>query len=351
MLPDWGCCNKGAGEGGEFIQCKICKKNFHYKCKQITPNNIETPDWKCELCTVPNLNDGTPIRDTPHAASSHITQRSKKRPALSISPEQCSQPPLSKEDIREVIKELFRSEMNEYIIEMKTSIKFTITEEIKSIQNDVQELKKSMDFINLNYEEILKNQSAINVTIKSLEDKNIYLQSSVNELKNQIYALEQQARSCNIEIQCVPESKTENLITIVKKLGEVIGNTIKDDHIQNCTRIAKKDPSTPRPRSIVVQLNSTLTRDGILASVMGFNKSRPNDKLNSSHLGVPGAAKPIFVAEHLSPSSKSLHAATRQKAKEKGYKFIWVRNGRIFVRKDIEAKHILIRSPESLDKL
>ncbi|CAH2042562.1 unnamed protein product, partial [Iphiclides podalirius] len=56
-------------------------------------------------------------------------------------------------------------------------------------------------------------------------------------------------------------------------------------------------------------------RDSVLAAVIKFNKSNVNDKLSSHHLGLGGSRVPIFVAEHLTPSNKALHAATRKNAR------------------------------------
>ena len=61
--------------------------------------------------------------------------------------------------------------------------------------------------------------------------------------------------------------------------------------------------------------------------------------------------RPIYVMEHLSPSLKSLHAATRIKAKEKGYKYVWIKSGRIYVRKTDSSEHKCVKNIESLNSL
>lgn len=50
-------------------------------------------------------------------------------------------------------------------------------------------------------------------------------------------------------------------------------------------------------------------------------------------------------------TKKSRHAATRIKAREMSYKFVWVRNGRIFVRKTVEDQAIVIKNLDSLNLL
>lgn len=100
------------------------------------------------------------------------------------------------------------------------------------------------------------------------------------------------------------------------QLGRVIGYNVSEKDIAHVTRVAKADRSNPRPRAIVVQFTSPRIRDGYLAATVKFNKANPKDKLNTSHVGIGGETRPIYVTEHLSPANKSLHAAARARAKE-----------------------------------
>lgn len=108
---------------------------------------------------------------------------------------------------------------------------------------------------------------------------------------------------------------------------------LTENNIHHVTRVAKGDPISSRPKSIVVQFNSPRIRDTFLAASIQYNKTNPEDKLNSHVLGISGKKESIFIAEHLSPTNKMLHAEARNKGKNKNYKFVWVQNGKIFVRK------------------
>jgi hypothetical protein len=55
--------------------------------------------------------------------------------------------------------------------------------------------------------------------------------------------------------------------------------------------------------------------------------------------------------EHLSPECKMLHAETRKVAKAKGFKFVWTRYGKIYVRKDENSDAIHIKDTNSLKKI
>lgn len=94
------------------------------------------------------------------------------------------------------------------------------------------------------------------------------------------------------------------------------------------------DNQNNRPRKIVVKFTTPRSRDSLLAATINYNKKNPNEKLYSAHLGfATNKAQPIYVSDYLSANNKSLHAAVRIKAKEMGYRFIWVLNGKSFMRK------------------
>ncbi|XP_045455079.1 uncharacterized protein LOC123664606 [Melitaea cinxia] len=231
------------------------------------------------------------------------------------------------------------------------TIKSAINDELRLIRDELNEMKTLINFINNQYDDFIReHKDNINI-IKEVKEENVKAQTEIKESKTRINDLEQRAREKNLDIQCVPEHNNENLLAIMKQLGSVVGSELHDDKILNCTRVAKVNRQSHRPRSIVVQFSSPYARDSFLASVIKYNKNHSNDKLNTTHIGIGGIKKSIYVMEHLSPANKALHAATRIKAKEKGYKYVWVRNGRIFVRKDDSSDLKTIKDMEFLSSL
>uniref|UniRef100_A0A2A4J8C8 FP protein C-terminal domain-containing protein n=1 Tax=Heliothis virescens TaxID=7102 RepID=A0A2A4J8C8_HELVI len=209
----------------------------------------------------------------------------------------------------------------------------------------------SMKFMNNQYEDLLKEHATSMEAVRELQKENFMIKSTMSSLKIRLEQLEQQTRSNNVEIQCLPEKKQENLFNIVSDLSKTVGCSLENRDILHCTRIAKLNPEKNRPRSIIVQLASPRIRDQFLASVINFNKANRENKLNTTHLGFTGPKTAIYVMEHLSPTYKSLHAAARLKAKELGYKFVWVRGGKIFLRKAEETEHIMVKNMDILNKL
>ncbi|XP_022838084.1 uncharacterized protein LOC111365118 [Spodoptera litura] len=304
--------------------------------------------WICPACTIlkpkPKVNDHTPIRNT-------SATRANKRPALASPPQPCSTLSIEREHIGRTIEEAISKHMNDLFLKINKTISETINRQLKPIKEEMSEMAASMSFLNQRCEDIVREFEESKRNIKNLIADSSKMKTSFDDFGTRLSQLEQHARSCNLELQCVPENKKENLYQIVTKLGNVVGCDIQEKDILNCTRTFKQDQKSARPRSIVVQLGSPRIRDRILASTTNYNKTNPANKVNSLLLGLAGKTTPIFVTEHLSPANKSLHAAARVRAKEKGYKHVWVRKGRIFVRKSDGDEYILVRNMSSLEKI
>lgn len=148
-----------------------------------------------------------------------------------------------------------------------------------------------------------------------------------------------------MELHSVPEFRTENLLYLVKQCLQFIGHQLNDGDLVSCMRVAKLNKDSKFPKTIVAKFTSVRCRDEFYPAVYRYNKAHPDDKLNTSHLGIAVGKKPVYVSEHLSPFFESLHAASRKKAKETGYKIV-VR--RIYVRKDPDSSYMYIKTKHSL---
>lgn len=124
------------------------------------------------------------------------------------------------------------------------------------------------------------------------------MQSQLNEINVRFSILKQTARESNIELNGLPEIKNENHIYTTLQLGRVIGHSLVENDVLHCHRVAQlnKDRNTERPRSVVVKLESTLRRDGLLAAISKYNRSKakPSDKLNTGDLGIGGKKAPYL---------------------------------------------------------
>ncbi|KAL0810872.1 hypothetical protein ABMA28_010176 [Loxostege sticticalis] len=271
---------------------------------------------------------------------SYVTNRPNKRLAPSSSPQSQEDFPMpaTQRDVREIVTDIVQTQMNSFMSQISETISRAINKEISSLKEEIEGVRNSMDFINEKFEDMTRDH----VIMKK---------------DNRINAMEQNARSNNVEVQCVPENKNENInislnsdlflsettcrLAYIMQIAKTVGCSLAEENLLHCTRVAKIDKSSTRPRSIIAQLSSSKLRDNLLAAAITFNKQNKNDKRK----------KTIYLMEHLSPTNKSLHAAARTRSRELGYKHVWVRNGRIFMRKTDESAFILVKDKEFLDKL
>lgn len=345
-----GCCDGTMDIEENAINCKKCKKKFHYACMSLDETQL-TADmrgvWNCPECVPKKLiskrNDNTPV-------SNVNTMRRNIRPHLNSPPADNSRASMSRDDIREIL-EVMTKNMDDNFAIMRQNMTSALDEQLKPIRAELSQMNDSMNFISDQYEDLKKVHEASQLRVTELEKQNVELKTTMEDLTLRINQVEQQSRQNNVELQCVPEDKNENLMNIIHRLGKTIGCRLNDNDVLNCTRTAKVNRSSTRPRAIVVQLASPRLRDQVLASTIGFNKTNPQNKLNSSHLGLPGNITPVFVTEHLSPANKVLHAAARRAAKDKGYKYVWIRSGKIFLRKSDDAEFILVKNMDMLNSI
>ncbi|XP_045453478.1 uncharacterized protein LOC123662719 [Melitaea cinxia] len=344
----WGCCTTG-DQNEKYLQCGVCMKAFHHDCLSLEAS-FEKSSWICPFCALtPSKrlnNDNTPVR-----FNTNVTVRSNKRQALQ-SPPGSESSALTEKGIRAIINEAIDAQSNTLLEKITSTMRGLLNKEINSVRTEIEQLKDSVIHMSAQYDDILKEHSEAKQRIRELTDDNIKMSTVIRDMSVRINTLEQNARANNIELQCVPQRKDENLMSLVKHLGKTIDCDINEENVLNCTRVMKFNGNNNRPKSIVVQFNTQRLRDTFLAACINFNKKKNfNDKLNTHHLGLAGEKSPIFVTEHLSPTNKSLHAATRIKAKEMGYKHVWIRGGRIYMRKTDDSEYRIIRDMDSLSKI
>lgn len=249
------------------------------------------------------------------------------------------------------IGEHFAEFENNLLQKLDRMIAASIQSQFKSIQGNVDllpEVHKSIEFMTSKHEELLQEFSAMKTELSSLRGENEKLKTDIKDLKYRMNQHEQQARDCNVEIQCVPEFPNENISSVISQLFSVVACPINKTDITSCSRIQKVSAISSRPRSIIVKLASIRLRDEVIASCTKFNKTNPTDKLNSSHLGIAGDKKQVFVAEHLSPQNRALHAQARAFKRDNNIKFLWVRGGRILMKKDELASTIWVKDSDTL---
>lgn len=148
-------------------------------------------------------------------------------------------------------------------------------------------------------------------------------------------------RNRNIQINDLPEREDEDVPTLIGKLSNLLRIPIMKTDIQAVHRI-RGVPGRIRP--LVIQFSNRQLRDAII-------EASRRVRLTSCDFYPDIPRKPVYINEHLTRYYKKLLYETKRKAIERGYKYCWFRNGKLFVRRDDQTPAIRVHSFADLDLL
>nr|CAH7748265.1 unnamed protein product [Callosobruchus chinensis] len=172
------------------------------------------------------------------------------------------------------------------------------------------------------------------------------LKADVQNLNERLNDVEQTSRLNNIEVQGIPERANENLVDILKKIGDKIHLEIDPNQIDYIHRTQLNANSKTKIKNIIVRFTRRQMKENFLASVKNLRATTGSPKLL-----LEGLSDAVYVNEHLTLNNKLLYRDARQAARDKHYRFVWTKNGSIFVRKDETSRIMLIKNNVSIENM
>lgn len=227
--------------------------------------------------------------------------------------------------------------------------------EVKKLSNINRDMAESLNSCHEKIDDLnalIKNQEskiieceskvdALSVKCTSLEKENAELKISLN---NQ----EQFTRLNSVEIYGIPEIKEENLLTTVSYVYKALNVKLDISDIDYCYRI-NKPLTSMEPGGIFLRFLSRLKKDEFI------NAKKIRKTLNLSDINIEWARnvndtkKPIYINESLTNANRTLFSKCREFKKKQDIKFLWIKNGKILMRKSESAKVYVINSVRDLN--
>lgn len=352
---EYTCCHKPFSTRDSkklLLTCTSCKDYYHADCvvarKDWVPDSGFKATWLCPSCVQrgPRDNkDETPIRATSTknktvVDSSNVTTR----PVRSK----------SKEPVRSrgADTELQVVPLNEVRSIIREEIKLAVggfEKSLKELRFEFTSLKESVNFISNQYDSVVKRVDEITAQLKSSPDISDCLadiDSKLRSYERDLNEKDQWVRRSNVEIVGLPETKGENLIEIVSRVAKVGQFNINcQTDIDFVTRVAPMDKTIKKPKPIVVRFTSRYRKDEFLAKVRAVRDFKASD------IGLSRDFSRLYFNEHLTKTNKLLLQSAKKLANEKLYKYVWVRNCSIMVRKGDTSPVINIGSVLDLKKI
>lgn len=249
----------------------------------------------------------------------------------------------------------FKSDIMDLITKMLTPISTRLDSVEKSlldikkqnvnIQSSNNEIEKSLDFLSHQIKEVEKKMDG-------LERERLNTQMQITELEEKNESLERIIRKTSVEIKGVPKRKKEDkqdLLSMVNTLMKTVELEVSPSDVKDIFRLPSKE--TAITSALVLEFSNTFIKDKFLKSTRKYNSFHKPSQLNSSHLGISNTDTPLFFSDHLTTKAKRLHFLARDFAQKENFRFCWITNGRIFLRKKEGDRHILVKNENTLQQL
>lgn len=223
------------------------------------------------------------------------------------------------------------------------------------LQNVIQqnnEIIKSLEFTNgtvtelkTSVDEMKDSMATLTQRVEALEDSNRTLNSENTTLKQRLEIMDQRTLTSGnaIEISGVPIAPNENVNQVVIDLSKALNVTITEENIVSSFRQHRRSGYPNEPPKIIARL----CQRHILEELLKQRRVRRN--FSTRDLGFrDNEARTIHVYEALTPHFRRIYGAANKLRHDGVIKYLWVRNGNVFIRtKDGEQK----KDVKSLDQL
>ncbi|CAB3256980.1 unnamed protein product [Arctia plantaginis] len=173
------------------------------------------------------------------------------------------------------------------------------------------------------------------------------MERQIDQLKLDLQEREQELLSNDVEIAGIPETPGEGINHIVLSVAAKLGVQLEERDIVDAVRVGVPRASVegepgPRPRNIAVRVSRRSNRDALLKA------ARVRRGATTAGMGLIGAPRKFYVNERLKKLNRQLFGKAREFAERLKWRFVWTREGKIYVRKDNGSTRHRLRSDSDL---
>lgn len=240
-----------------------------------------------------------------------------------------------KDEIKDMITSLIQSQ-NLRIDNLEKHLIHTVREENT---NTMKTIEKNLDMISSQITSLQQN-------ISTLEEQRQQTMLQVVNIEKKLENVERYTRKTNIEIRNIPlgtKDSKDVLYQRIQSLLQACDLTIPNNEIRDVYVTLSKNKKTS---TVIAELPNTLLKNRLLNILR--EKYKNGIKLDTSLLGFNGPATPIYISENLTPFTRKLYSLARSFCNTNKYKYCWIKNGRIYVRREENQPAIPVIDENSL---
>ncbi|CAB3221329.1 unnamed protein product [Arctia plantaginis] len=158
----------------------------------------------------------------------------------------------------------------------------------------------------------IDQQNELQKKVFGLEVECANAHNKIDLLEEQLDQLQRNQLRNVLEVRNVPREEKEDLNKIVTKLMRTVDSEANMEHVRQVYRAGKANAP------IVIEFKNFNHKIQLLKSVISYNKTNKDRKLNSKNLSIESSITPVYVSDKLTPKTKMLLNAAKQ-LKDQGW--------------------------------
>lgn len=312
MSSNCGKCNGKLTAKSKMIKCNICDTDYHHNCvnineKLLVDHHSGNSIWLCDKCKSKLILDET------------------EKIACNVD---CDDHMPSMAAVYKVVKEILEQQKS-----LNTSfIKFQ--EDMAKINNKVTLNEEN---IKLNMEKNADNSNKIRL----VEEENLNLKVKLNDAEKVL-------NLNSLEITGIPEPNgKENLLVTIRMLAMALGhNTFDTSMLDNYYRLRQPNNKS----KIILKFVRKSDRDDFL-QCRKIKRDFSTAMLDKSLSSLVKQHNIIYINEILTQENKKLLKLSKEYKKKHNIKFLWIKNGNIYMRRSEDSQVVVIKNENNLTEL
>lgn len=222
---------------------------------------------------------------------------------------------------------------------------------MKQMKVKFDEFQASLEFNSGQVEDIAKSIKNVEQKIILIENKQVKLDIENKELKTRLKNMEGELQGMlqvglnnKLEISGLPPAAANNIKAVAEEFIQKVGIEVNE--------IGQYQVEKPfRPESAKVTVVMTFKSAEIRNKVLGKIKQEKNYLKVKDVMRNTNDESFVFVNELLTPYYRKLFYQANLIKKEKKYSFLWVKDGKILLKKTVGAKTFRLTNMEDLGKM
>lgn len=331
----------------KYVSCFSCNAKYHFSpcCPlsektYMTMNSERRADWKCHICKP--RKGSTSSNNAYHVVVNDCSEIGNQKQQREDESQENGNAKRFKDSssLNDANSSLFMVKTD--VNELKFDVSAMKTD-IRDIKSTMQELAVTINQnntqINTNLQTVLStittSLTTLTAQVSELCESNKEKDKQIFEMDRRIHDLEQQLLSKTIEIKNIT-NKNINPSDVVKTIAKSLNIEVNDNDITNSYNIIKS-------QKVIIEFASQNKKRELLSKL---NRHR----VDSSLINIEDTNnKYIYINEHLTPHKRQLLWLAKTRAKESSWRFIWVRNGNIYAKKNETSSPIIIANTADIE--